>query len=223
MTRYAIYYTPPPDSALGRLGRRWFDGVGADIPPDVHARLTAAPRRYGFHATLKAPFSLAAGIRNEDLSAEIARFANERTPLFCGRLILSRLDGFVALMLAESSPPLDALAADCVRRFDRFRAPLPPAEFERRAAGLPEDARSNLAEYGYPWVLDRFRFHLTLTDRVTEQEWTTHKPLLDEMCREALGAPLVVDALSLMREPAPAGGFELLERFALAGVVAPGP
>lgn len=73
--RYALYYTPAADSALWRFGSATlgYDAItGRDIafavPPGCEAldwqELIAEPRRYGFHATLKAPFELANG-RNE--------------------------------------------------------------------------------------------------------------------------------------------------------------
>ena len=64
--RYAIYYTPAPGSDLDRFGAQLlgydaFTGVDLPFPdsilqmsPDWHD-LTRDPRKYGFHATLKAP------------------------------------------------------------------------------------------------------------------------------------------------------------------------
>jgi hypothetical protein len=219
MARYAIYFTPRPGSALYRFGEAWFGAAGAGAVPDGHARLTSTPRRYGFHATLKAPFRLAAGAGVEDLSAEIAAFAAVRGPVACGRLAVGRLGGFVALLPERPPAALGALAADCVRHFDRFRAAWSPAEFTRRAEGLSAETRSNLAEYGYPWVLNSYRFHMTLTGRVTDGEWARLKPVLDDMWN-AVREPPVVDALSLLREPAAGLPFEIVNRFALSGAAA---
>ena len=65
-TRYAIYYLPPA-GALADFGARWLGwdvrrgaaAVQLDLPGLRDA--TEAPRKYGFHGTLKPPFRLAEG------------------------------------------------------------------------------------------------------------------------------------------------------------------
>ncbi|MEN3351695.1 MAG: hypothetical protein V7632_5330, partial [Bradyrhizobium sp.] len=67
--RYAIYHAPAPDSVLHRFGSTMlgYDAASGDdlrfpdgVTPDWR-ELTQDPRKYGFHATLKAPISLADG------------------------------------------------------------------------------------------------------------------------------------------------------------------
>ena len=69
--RYAIYYAPAPGSGLDRfgaalLGYDAFTGKDLPFPEDILQAapdwrgLTGDPRKYGFHATLKAPLSLGA-------------------------------------------------------------------------------------------------------------------------------------------------------------------
>src|SRR5690606_21547575 len=70
--RYAVYFAPAEDSALNRLASRWLGrcaytgtrypptGIG-EITPAAQEEITAEPRRYGFHATLKPPFRLPQG------------------------------------------------------------------------------------------------------------------------------------------------------------------
>ena len=84
--RYAIYYAPPPGSELDRFGTQLlgYDAFsGEDLPladgmlqavPDWRD-LTSDPRKYGFHATLKAPLSLAPGKTEAELLAASAAFA----------------------------------------------------------------------------------------------------------------------------------------------------
>ena len=66
--RYAIYYAPAPGSGLDRfgatlLGYDAFTGKDLPFPEDIlqvapdWRGLTGDPRKYGFHATLKAPLS----------------------------------------------------------------------------------------------------------------------------------------------------------------------
>ena len=61
---------------------------------------------------------------------------------------------------------------------------------------------------------------MTLTDPVTDGEWRRLKPVLDEICRDALGEPLVIDAVTLLHEPSADAPFEIVGRFALSGAAA---
>src|SRR5580765_1319177 len=82
--RYAIYFAPPETTALWQAGCRWLGRdpcSGAQHPqPEVEGwsaerivQITASPRMYGFHATLKPPFRLAEG----RTVAELASAAQE--------------------------------------------------------------------------------------------------------------------------------------------------
>lgn len=211
MSRYAIYYTPPPDSALEALGARWF----AD--PAVEA-LTEQPRRYGFHATLKAPFRLAEGRDEAGLAAALAAFCAGRPPAGIGRLQLADLDGFLALVPERQDDALARLAGDCVTAFDGWRAPAGAAELaRRRAAGLTASQEANLARWGYPYVLADFRFHMTLTRRLAPDETAEARRRLEPLLAPALARPATLEALSLAVEPAAGSSFEVRRRIALAG------
>ena len=205
--RYAVYWAPQAESNLARLGETWLGlGEGSEaavqpptIPgfdgPRIHA-LTAEPRRYGLHATLKPPFALAAG-----------------TDLASLRLALSE---FAALQASVALPALDALAAGCVTHFDRFRAPAVPAELaRRRAAGLSPVEDAYLLRWGYPYVLDRFRFHVTLTGPLDPAEAQRLMPPLARLFEPVTRAPVNLADIALFHEPAPGAPFRLVERFAL--------
>ncbi|MCL2581729.1 MAG: DUF1045 domain-containing protein [Streptosporangiales bacterium] len=184
MTRYAIYAAPgtgtadPAAIALRERAERWLGRAvsGAPVAPGVpdgwdRARvdaITADARRYGFHATLKAPFRLARGRTAAELDAAVARFAAGRAAARIPRLSLACLGaGFYALVPGDDAPGLRALAAETVTAFDAFRAPPTAAETARRhPERLSERQRELLAAWGYPYVLNEFRFHLTLTDPV---------------------------------------------------------
>ena len=130
------------------------------------AALVAAPRRYGFHATLKPPFRLAEGADAAGLDAAAARGGGGFAP-FALRLRLGWLGGFLALVPEAAPPELAALAAACVTRARRLPGAAGAAELaRRRAAGLDAVEAENLRRWGYPYVLDRFRFHMTLTGPV---------------------------------------------------------
>lgn len=174
MTRYAIYFAPHGASLLARFGASLLGydaATGAEVDPPDHPLFhdplslgyTAAPRRYGFHATLKAPFHLAEGRTPSELEEALQEFAATQSR-FEIMLTLGLMRQFLALILAEPSPAMDDLAAACVRRFDLFRAPLSPEDRERRHPDqLTAEQVAYLDEWGYPFVLDDFQFHMTLT------------------------------------------------------------
>ena len=201
--RYAIYYTLPPESALARFGAAWF----ARKAPCLDA-----PRRYGFHGTLKAPFRLAAEASEAELLRAAESFAAER-PAFAGpTLRLSELAGFLALTPSEPFEELDWLAADCVAAFDRFQAPATEAELaRRRRAGLSPHQEALLLRWGYPYVMDAFRFHMTLTERLDKEGLARERAEAEVMLGEAF-PPLCIDAISVMVEPGGGEAFRLLRR-----------
>jgi 2'-5' RNA ligase len=167
-TRYAIYVMPEPApfAAAGAAWLGWDARRGQDVMqppvPDI-ASLTARPRKYGFHATMKAPFRLATPYAEEDLSAELTTFCAERTPVSF-EIDVARIGRFFALTPVKAAPDLDALAADVVRGLDKFRAPLTNQDRTRRRADqLSAPLRENLEQWGYPHVMEAFQFHITLT------------------------------------------------------------
>lgn len=165
--RYAIYFAPQPGSALARFGAAWLGydvAAGAfvaqpqapGIAPRRLAEITAEPRRYGFHATLKPPFALAEGAGRGALDEAVAAFAGHFPPFAAPPLRLACLEGFWALMLSQGCREMDRLAASCVTELDRFRA-LPSADElgRRRRAGLTPVQDALLERWGYPYVITR--------------------------------------------------------------------
>ncbi|MEX2631150.1 MAG: DUF1045 domain-containing protein [Tistlia sp.] len=211
MRRYALYFTPPGGSPLADLGACWFtDPAVTDI--------TARPSLYGFHATLKAPFRLAAGREEGALLAALDDFCAARPPVGIGRLLLAELEGFLALVPARQSAELERLAADCVAAFDGFRAPAGEAErARRRAAGLSARQERHLLRWGYPYVADDFLFHMTLSRRLDPAEAAAAKSRLAPLAAPALAGPVLLDALSLSVQPAAGAPFEVRRRIALSG------
>lgn len=206
--RYALYYCPEPDSRWGRFGDDWLS--------HDEVREIAEARRYGFHATLKAPFRLAPDARLEDLIDNLDRHCAAQAAFEVPRLVLARMDDFLALVPAAPEPRLDAIAAACVRNFERFRAPPSQSEIARRyRAGLTPLQESNLARWGYPHVLDSFRFHLSLTGRLlgvpetaVEAHWREASVRLADLGE----APLAIDAISVSEEPAAGASFHVIHR-----------
>jgi len=208
VARYALYYCPGPDSLWGRFGEDW-------LSHDEAREITEA-RRYGFHATLKAPFRLAPGARLEDLIDKLDRHCAAQIGFEVPRLVLARMDDFLALVPAAPEPRLDAIAAACVRNFERFRAPPSQSEIARRyRAGLTLLQEANLARWGYPHVLESFRFHLSLTGRLlgvpestVEVHWREASVRLSDLDE----TPLPIDAISVSEEPAAGAPFRVIHR-----------
>ncbi len=233
--RYAVYFVPAADSDLYRFGSAvlQYDGyTGRPVaPPDECAadaarwrKATEEPRRYGFHATLKAPFTLAAACSETQLVSAFQSFA----ALGCKAAVIepeiAALSGFTALMPVRANPAVDALAADCTTIFDAFRAPMSAQERARRlASGLNPSQIANLDRWGYPYLFADFRFHMTLTGKI---EAGLRKPTVAMLRRVFLrmrGAkPIAIDRLALVRQDSPEAAFRVLSQAPLIGVREPG-
>jgi putative phosphonate metabolism protein len=211
--RYAIYFIPAPDTPLYQagaalLGYDVYSGKRLPFPGDlatVHddwSALTSEPRTYGFHATLKAPFRLAPGRRAEELTAQLAAFAAAAREPVAVVPAVRTISSFAALVPGEPSPALDRLAADCVRAFDGFRAPLSDDERRKRlAAPLTDRHKKNLERWGYPYVFADFRFHMTLTGRIAPARQETVLASLRQSLGAIEGRPLAVDRVALLCQP----------------------
>ena len=99
--------------------------------------------------------------------------------------------------------------------FDAYRAPPDAAELAKRhAAGLTPRQAELLARWGYPYVLDEFRFHLTLTGPIADAaERTRVAGLLRPLVAPLLGQPMPVRELCLFHQPDRAAPFRLIQRF----------
>lgn len=225
-TRYALYWTPPPgpftDLAAAWLG--WNPWTATEIPqaettdPGIsQSRLTEEPRRYGFHGTLKAPFRLAEGGDRAGLEEAARRFAAQQAPVRVEGLTLSRLSGFVALRPTGDVSDLNRFAMRVVEAFDSFRAPLTEAEIARRKPEVLSSAqRDKLAKWGYPYVGDDFRFHLTLTGKVPDDVAMQVMQLLEPRLAPLLPAPLLLEHICLFGQR-PEGRFEVIASYPLEG------
>jgi putative phosphonate metabolism protein len=226
-TRYAVYFAPAEATLLWQAGCRWLGRdprSGAELlQPQVDgwsteriARITASPRLYGFHATLKPPFLLAAGQTLEQLATALQGLAARWQAFTVPQLSVASLDGFLALQPSDHDEKLGALADACVTELDRFRRP-PSAEelSDRRAARLSPRQDELLGQYGYPYVLDQFRFHMTLTERLPRADANLLAPWLRDYLAAALAMPLRCEDLCLFVQDGPGEAFLLLQRFPL--------
>jgi len=220
--RYAIYHSPSGE--LGAFGAAWLgwdstmgSGVaqpevpGLDLPS-----ITGTPRRYGFHATLKAPFSLAAGATPKDLRATLRAFGTAYPLVTLPALRLSRLGDFLALT-TDPSPPLSALEEAVLRTFEPFRAPLTGEELARRSPErLTSRQRRLLETFGYPYVLDEFTFHMTLTGDLDPPTAAAAEAALGPRLAGLPLAPYRLATLSLLGEDDD-GCFRMIETVQLSG------
>ena len=225
-TRYAIYFTPAPQSDLAAFGSAWLGwdsatGQTVDHPSapglDV-AGITARPRKYGFHGTIKPPFHLAEGASYDGLEAAVRALCASAAPVTIeAGLELAHLGRFIALVPGDDASALAQLAARFVQELDGFRAPPSEAELARRqAAGLNPAQLANLNAWGYPHVLDQFRFHLTLTGRLAHEEGETAEQGLRPLISQLPLRPFEIDAMTLLGSDAE-GRFHQLHRVPLSG------
>jgi hypothetical protein len=181
--------------------------------PGIEA-LTADPRLYGFHATLKPPMRLATAY---DAFIEDAERLASHIPAFdLPPLSVQDLSGFLALRETQPSPELQALADACVTGLDEHRAPPDDAELARRRKnGLPPAQEAMLVRWGYPHVLETWFFHMTLTRRLTPDERALIRPAAEAHFAAALTHPRRVDALTIFTQAGPGAPFLVAERLPL--------
>lgn len=224
--RYAIYYAPRDGAFAGAVASwlGWDPVAGAAVAhpsldglPAPVETLTAEPRKYGFHGTIKAPFRLAAGVGRGDLEREVARLAARLAPVVMPGLRVAALKGFVALLPEGDEADLLELGAEIVTRLDPLRAALTGAEVaKRRPERLSARQRALLEQWGYPYVMEEFRFHLTLTGNLEEAQTQAVLAVLEHWLAPVLPRPFVIEDLCLFGEDA-VGRFHLLSRHALTG------
>lgn len=228
--RYAVYYAPRAGEGLAVVAGQWL-GISPEggrlrrqptesgFSPDRLAEITADPRIYGFHGTLKAPIALVDGATERDFVDAVGRFAVMLRDVAVPSMVLAELGSFLAMVPAERCTALQDLADRCVVEFDEYRRPADEAELARRRASnlsLRQDAL--LLRWGYPYVLEEWRFHLTLSGRIED---AAERAAVMAILRKRFGGfverPLQVRDLCVFRQAAPGRPFTVLARFRLGG------
>lgn len=227
--RYAIFFAPDRDSDLWARAAAWIGRDAAtgeilkqpipqDIAANAFASQTASARKYGFHGTIKPPMRLAAGKDRSALLARADTFAKTYAPIDIGPAAVQDLDGFLAVMPTTQTTALVQFAANCVAHFEPCRAPLTSAERERRLTSrLTQRQTELLDQYGYPYVMDEFRFHMTLTDRLDPAAQDAYKSAAIAWFADCLVAPVRLDRISIYHEAAPDAPFTRIADFELTG------
>lgn len=232
MTRYALYFAPNADSPWWHAGCHW---LGRDPSSDTHpsqnlisgmkpnylADLTQNARRYGFHATLKAPFSLAQGVNEDDLVQHVAQFCQQAVALNIVTPSVQKLGDFLALQTTTDHSEIAVLAQDCVVYFAPLRAPMADADWQkRRQQNLTARQEELLKRWAYPYTEEQYRFHMTLTDSLAHIDDST--ALILQQAAEAcfaIDVPLSIDHLCIFKEEYPGAAFSLLHRCYFRGRV----
>ena len=226
--RYAVFFAPEWQSPWHSFGSHWLgrdehhnsklvQPKMAEIDAATFASLTQEPRRYGFHATLKAPFRLVHGVNEQALMVQLGTLARTLKPILLSPLGVAAPGNFLALVPTTISDDQGAIAAACVTHLDDLRAPLSKAELARRHA-TPLDSREMqlLDQYGYPYVLERFRLHFTLTGpaepALIQRVANAVAPQLAQLNADV---PLWLDRLCLFVERAPGNMFHRIHDEAL--------
>lgn len=221
--RYAIYYAPRADSALWAKASAWLgydayagEVVARSVPAGLEDldldTLTQDPKGYGFHGTLKAPFEMAAWRTEAELLDQVARSA-VRLSAFEVPIAPAALGRFLAFQLGHPSPEMQALHALCVRDFDGFRAPPSDADLaRRRKAPLTPEQDARLVEWGYPYVFEDFRFHMTLTSAIGDEAMRARvlAALTDHFAAET--GPHLFDGLAVFKQDDREAPFRILQR-----------
>ena len=223
--RYAVYYAPQADSDLWRMASAWlgrdaYAGRAVERPEvsglvsvDLEA-LTADPRGYGFHATLKAPFELASDRSEGELIAFVESFSQTQTP-FEAAIAPAALGRFLAFRLQSGEAEMAALHSACVRDFDAFRAPLSAFDLaRRRKAPLTPEQDQRLVAWGYPYVFEDFRFHMTLTNAIADAE--LREQVLGVLAKHfaPVAGPHRFDGVAVFRQDDREAPFNILTRAA---------
>lgn len=224
--RYAVYVTPEP-GPLAEFGAAWLGwdcttGRSVDhltVPglPIPLSEITETPRKYGLHATMKPPFRLVHGQSEAALVTAFETFCSTTAPVTLAGLDLACLGRFLALVPEGDETALRCLAAEALQAFEPFRAPLTEAELaHRRAGGLSPEHDALLVQWGYPYVMQAFRFHITLSGKLPRAEARRTQAVLAPLLEPLLPRPFAIAALSLMGEDE-SGRFHLIRRDALCG------
>ncbi len=221
-SRFAVYYAPPKGSEFAQAGAAWLgwdaDTGQACAQPDLGldlASITATPRKYGLHGTLKPPMRLACA---DDIFLDaVDTLAKGLAPVEMGALRLRMIDGFLAVVPDVQPLPLADIAQQIVRALDPFRAPLSETELaRRRAAGLSARQEDLLLAWGYPYVMEEFRFHVTLSGRLAPAQVTDTLRAAYAWFDPALQEPHHLQELAVFGEDT-TGQFHLVTRFPLGG------
>jgi len=228
--RYAVYFVPNIEQQWWAQASQWLGRCAvsqqfsaqpliAEVSPKRFAEFTEHPRRYGFHATMRAPFVLASEYQPSDLIRHVSTLCQQLKPFVLPRLRVTLLEQFLALLPERDVPQITLLEHQCVTQLNDYAVPLGTEELtRRRSAGLSSHEDALLLRWGYPYVLDRFRFHCSLTGSLAKASPQEVSALTQAAHQHFDHLPLCVfDSLAVFAEPTQGADFVLLEQCPLIG------
>ena len=222
--RYAVYAMPAgafADAGAAWLG--WDARAGRqvaqpDLPglPRPLSQLALRAGRYGFHATIKAPMALAGDCGYDDLRDQLRDLCGRLHPVEVTLELRDDLN-FLAFRPAGGTGDLQDLAATVVRDLDPLRAELTEREITRRNPGaLTPRQQELLVQFGYPYALEEFNLHVTLTEQLADDERRIVRGVAEDFFAAKVPAPWRIDELCILAEDAQ-GRFHLRDCCPLKG------
>ena len=231
--RVAIYFLPKKNSSLENFGKNL---LGRDINKKKKISLTRRqkyfinrgftyfdelkdyceqPAKYGFHATLKAPFRLKRNVKTKNFYDVISHIAAQHSRFKIKGLKIVYSKKFTFITSRKPNKLLINLESDLVKHLDTFRAELNKTEIKKRIPdSLTFKQNKYLKEWGYPFVLDQFKFHMTLMNQNNNKLSNKQKLELEKLIYKISNNLLEFNEISLLGENKN-GYFEEIKRFKL--------
>ncbi len=180
--RYAIYYVPSENSELDLFGKCWLgwdpykgeETTKSDLSKlpsfKKFSSLVLTPKQYGFHGTIKAPFKLKNEYTYNDLENKVREISKQIHSFYFDQLIIEKLGNFIGL-IPTNNLKVNAVSNKFVEELDYLRDELSESEIKKRKPHkLTSNQKQMLFKWGYPYVFDEFKFHLTLTSKLNVVE-----------------------------------------------------
>jgi hypothetical protein len=133
-------------------------------------------------------------------------------------MTIAMIDGFLAIVPARQDEEVNAFSLACVTALEPLRAQLDDKARAARSADpyLSPRQRALIDSFGYPFVADQFRFHMTLTDRLDPEAAEEIRAVAAAWFAPVLREACVLDSLSIFLEPEAAQTFRRRADFPLA-------
>ena len=231
--RVAIYFLPKKNSSLENFGKNL---LGRDINKKKKISLTRRqkyfinrgftyfdelkdyfeqPAKYGFHATLKAPFRLKRNVKTKNFYDVISHIAAQHSRFKIKGLKIVYSKKFTFITSRKPNKLLRNLENDLVKHLDTFRAELNKTEIKKRIPdSLTFKQNKYLKEWGYPFVFDQFKFHMTLMNQNNNKLSNKQKLELEKLIYKISNNVIEFNEISLLGENKN-GHFEEIKRFKL--------
>ena len=231
--RVAIYFLPKKNSSLENFGKNL---LGRDINKKKKISLTRRqkyfinrgftyfdelkdyceePAKYGFHATLKAPFRLKRNVKTKNFYDVISHIAAQHSRFKIKGLKIVYSKKFTLITSRKPNKLLINLENDLVKHLDTFRAELNKTDIKKRIPdSLTIKQNKYLKEWGYPFVFDQFKFHMTLMNQNNNKLSNKQKLELEKLIYKISNNVIEFNEISLLGENKN-GHFEEIKRFKL--------